>query len=321
METTNSERDHRRAAPHRELKHHGQHGKALYSALVNPKLPASDRDLLRNALKWYEGWLDKVKLYTDQAKQSELTTDNFIVVMVEAFNEYKLLLDMRVVYDSLHNFIYRNRGQLKIFSSLMEEFLTRLIPSTLSGLDGFEFGSLRCVSSLELDALRQDPVSTFKKDQDFAISKRLYIDTSLSSNFEQKTRLEVLVPVVAVECKTYVDKTMFQESVATANRMKALCPGSKYFVFAEWLAMAPVDTSNVGIDRIFIARKAKRFRPRFEPYLGTYTLRMKKRDEYEALLRQHPMDHKVLVSLIKEIKPALTNYMEDEKDVLERGWF
>ncbi len=299
----------------------GRHGKALASTLVNPRLPKSDRDPIRNAMKWYEGWVERMQLLQWSLKHGESSSDTYIQEMVAALENYKTHIEMRIVYDSKHNFLYRNKGQLKFTSTIMEEFLERMIPPLFPDCKDLDMGSMRCVSSMQVDLYDTNSLRTFEKDQDFAVTKKVYIKTSCDKAFETSYDHVLKIPLVAVECKTYVDKTMFQESVATSNRMKQLCPHSKYFVLAEYLAMAPVDTSNVGIDRVFIARKAKRFRDQFNGTLHTNKGRQARRQEYMDLLEANKLDWDVFRMMLDEIKPALTNYIEDDKQVLERGHF
>lgn len=300
----------------------GRHGKALENTLANQRTPKCDHDTLKNALFWYRGWVERMDDFILQLKQCELTSENYICEMVNNLNQYKMLIDMELIYDSQENFLYRNKGQLKLCSTIMEEFLERFIPPLFPGLsDDLEMGSMRCVSSIQLDLFNADTVVTVDKDQDFAVSRKVYMKVGTSPDEDAKP-IVVRVPLVAIECKTYIDKTMFQESVATSNRMKSLCPHSRYFILSEWLGMQPVDTSHTGIDRVFVARKAKRFRDRFKnSSLHTYEGRKEKRQEFLTLTKENSLDWKVFMMLVEDMKPALTNYVQDTAEVLARGYF
>jgi hypothetical protein len=47
---------------------------------------------------------------------------------------------------------------------------------------------------------------------------------------------------VVSECKTNLDKTMFQGACATAHDVKSSVSGARYYLLAEWLDMTPVST-------------------------------------------------------------------------------
>lgn len=46
---------------------------------------------------------------------------------------------------------------------------------------------------------------------------------------------ETHIAYVAAECKTNLDKTMFQEAAATALDVKSAVPGANYYLLCEWL--------------------------------------------------------------------------------------
>lgn len=57
---------------------------------------------------------------------------DFDGVTLDRLNEYRLWVDVELIFDSEDNFLYRQKGQLKLDNSMLEEFLPRLIhPSIL----------------------------------------------------------------------------------------------------------------------------------------------------------------------------------------------
>lgn len=81
---------------------------------------------------------------------------------------------------------------------------------------------------------------------------------SHNRDFNDSISCEGNIAYVAAECKTNLDKTMFQEGAATALDVKLSVPGAKYFLLCEWLDMSPISSSLTAIDEILILRKAKR---------------------------------------------------------------
>lgn len=57
---------------------------------------------------------------------------------------------------------------------------------------------------------------------------------------------------------TNLDKTMFQEAVATSRDLKIAVPSSLYFLVCEYLDMTPVSITSTHIDDVLIVRKTKR---------------------------------------------------------------
>ena len=79
-------------------------------------------------------------------------------------------------------------------------------------------------SGLGLNNTGKPEVKT--KDVDFCIGKETTAEfESLQSKF--------IIPLVAVECKTYVDKTMFGEAQFTAQLIKNGTPDARVYILAE----------------------------------------------------------------------------------------
>ncbi len=116
----------------------------------------------------------------------------------------------------------------------------------MRGIDeSFDFGprntfsGLSFLSSLGNPGLGGQP-SIRSKNQDFILGKKLYLKTSLEANFQDYKLIEPHIGYVCAECKTNLDKTMFQEAVATSRDLKIAVPGSLYFLICEFLDMTPV---------------------------------------------------------------------------------
>ncbi len=45
------------------------------------------------------------------------------------------------------------------------------------------------------------------------------------------------MPAIAIECKTYLDKTMLQDVSTAATQLKQKNPNAVYIVVAEWLKL------------------------------------------------------------------------------------
>ena len=102
---------------------------AKLSALVrNPRLPEGDRDRVEEAIKRYHGWVSDLQAVT--AGQADT-----VAALVEATNRYKRFIELDLIFDSPADFLYRQKGQLKLDNTILEEFLPHLIVKGVTGLD------------------------------------------------------------------------------------------------------------------------------------------------------------------------------------------
>lgn len=66
------------------------------------------------------------------------------------------------------------------------------------------------------------------------------------------------VPAVAIECKTYLDKTMLEGSSRAAEEIKARNPNGIYIVVMEWIKLTDaVNLRKYKVDQIYVLRKQK----------------------------------------------------------------
>lgn len=300
------------------------HLEKLIATLHNEKLPIKDKPRIQAAIERYHQWI------TDLEKTTE-KPESIISEMVNRLNEYRNYIDLEVIFDSEEDFLYRQKGQLKLDNSVIEEFLPHLItPATvpeLSGVD-FEIGPTPSFSSAYFTSSLDNPkvgggLTIKTKNQDFAISKSLYLKASHSKKFEVKETLDAatFISYVAAECKTNLDKTMFQEACATAHDTKMAVAGAKYFLLCEWLDMTPVSTASTDIDEIIILRKAKRISSNVRKDFNTSANRKRVRSQYERYVTDNPLQIEMVTRFVRHIRELLANEIPDEKNVLELGYF
>ncbi|RLG20454.1 hypothetical protein DRN74_05465 [Candidatus Micrarchaeota archaeon] len=297
------------------------HREKLLKALKNPKCPAADKKLLERALVLYEEWVENMKNLSTKGQRR-------IVEMTELFNSYKYSLEVELILSKGTPFIKRQRGQLKIGGSAIEEFFVHLFMSPiweskevedLIGSSAFNVGHGRSFMSFyfnppSLNEFQKRPFVRVKlKDQDFLFGKEIFYKFATSKDFptEQVEEGSIMVPVVALECKINFDKTMFQEAAATAEKLKEGFPVAKYYVVTEFLDMRPENLKITKVDNVFILRKAKR-------------LSSDKRDkvsEVAEYYKNFPISSKVIYKLVKEIEYFFSSEWFSEEKVLTRGSF
>ena len=78
------------------------------------------------------------------------------------------------------------------------------------------------------------------------------------------------IPAVAIECKTYLDKTMLEGASTAAHQLNIRNPNSLYIVVSEWLKLTEsVNLQKYFVDQIYVLRKQKNTDREFR-YADTY---------------------------------------------------
>lgn len=181
---------------------------------------------------------------------------------VELLNEY---------YDFFYkngNFLSLFSPQTKLRSTILEEFLYILFrdyiiekKKKIKDVNGvIRHGSATAYTNLYFYAKNfesfVDDVYTGvnEKDQDYTIYRAL--DININGNELDRP---INIPVVAIECKTYLDRTMLEGAIATANEIKSGSPYSNFYVVAEQYNVdKTVDPSYSRIKQIYVLRKEAR---------------------------------------------------------------
>ena len=294
---------------------HTPHKDKLIAAMNNPKCSDKDREIIAEAQKACEFWVSEMDKISSTGKER-------VVQLTRLLNQYKDQLEVELIIRSGSQFLIRQKGQLKLDNSVIEEFLIRLVdPRVLEGLPDFELcvGPQRAFMSLAFtpasihDLGKKPRVEIKEKDADFTLGRSIYYKFSSDPAFSARSTQSgmLTLAVVAAECKVNLDKTMFQEAAGTAARLKQGCPMSRYYLLVEYLDMEPEDSRLTAIDNVFLIRHAKR-------------LPFGKRTEYGVVKKQHqdnPIDPEVIWKFICELQYFVKSIWYDPEKALERGSF
>lgn len=291
----------------------------INAAIVNDKMPEEAINKLRDSLNVYEQWI------SDMSEVSG-NREHVVEELVSLFNGYKYYVDFNLIFSCAEDFLYRQKGQLKLDNTVIEEFLPHLVSKAFPELSDVYFGPTKCFSAAyfktSLNAVTNGGgLSIRTKDQDFAIAKALYIKSSHTADFVNTDNVVTYLGYVTAECKTNLDKTMFQEATATAHDVKSALPGSKYFLLCEWLDMTPVSTAPTDIDEVLILRKAKRISSNIRKTFNSYAGRQARMEWYSNFLMSNPFDKEVFHRFIGHIEALLSNEDPAEDSVLTDGFF
>lgn len=187
--------------------------------------------------------------------------DETIVKRVAALNRY---------YDFLHENGYDNlfSAQTKFRPTILEEFMAILFRDLIEECrkncpcGKLNLGAVKAYANLyfygkDFSAFVEKPtIGLNLKDQDFAI----YRDVEFKVDGGEA--VVASLPIVAVECKSYIDKTMLEGSVATAEKIKAGNPYALFCMVSEQYDVSMnVDPAYSRIDQIYVLRKKTRREP------------------------------------------------------------
>lgn len=304
----------------------GTHGEKIVAAMESAKLPISDKSRLEAALQKYDEWVGKLE--TAEAP----TVNELIEKLVGLLNDYKFYIDIDLIFDSTEDFLYRQKGQLKLDNTIIEEFLPIFVRKCIVkefgrcdvevGSQTATFSSAYFASSLSSPAIGGG-LSIKTKDQDFSMSRTLYLRSSYTPTFDAEKTVTVATHLgyVMAELKTNLDKTMYQEASATAHDIKLAVTGAKYYLLCDFLDMTPISTATTDIDEILIVRKAKRISSNIRKEFSTYAGRQTNRAWYIDYLTKNPYSADIFKRFVDHIFSQMKNEDLIEESVLDLGYF
>lgn len=175
----------------------------------------------------------------------------------ELLNDYKNFIDQQKYAEE-----FDSRSNLH--STVLEEFLVYLFDGVLPNAElhpivgkGQTFKSFFLGSVNFAEFLTRPQIIIETKDHDFVIG------TSLKATFrslrdEEISTKVMQIPAVAVECKTYLDKTMLEGASLSAEELKRINPSARYLIVAEWLKLTEaINLAKYRIDQIYVLRRQK----------------------------------------------------------------
>lgn len=188
------------------------------------------------------------------------TSKNDSVIIAERvryLNEYKEFLDQQ-------HYAEKFDSRSNLHSSVLEEFMYYLFRDIVRGISktaligkshSFKDVFFRAPSYKEM--VKKPHALVEIKDHDFAIGASVKA-TMKCSGSEISEEHNWDIPAVAIECKTYLDKTMLQDVSTAADQLKQKNPNAMYIVVAEWLKLTEsVNLKKYKIDQIYVLRKQK----------------------------------------------------------------
>lgn len=201
-------------------------------------------------------------------KYSDYLKKMFSITKYEKADIYKKVDYLNDYYNFMHN-----NGLDRIFSAqgkfrptILEEFLFLLFKDYVDDVvekqdddNVLDSGAVKAYSNLYFkaknfrDFIKSPEIGVNEKDQDYAIFRTFDI------SINKATPLQIRIPALAIEAKTYIDKTMLDSIIATAEKIKSGNPHTRFIAVAERYDVSfAVDPAYSRIDQIYILRKAMR---------------------------------------------------------------
>lgn len=200
-------------------------------------------------------------------------TEKEILFLIDCINKYKIyhetfntenISKITKSWNEYNNFIKKNNNKIftsqsKFESTIIEESIYRIFKKFED--DIIKVGNTNTYLNMYYSANNFNDFKNhgvFKyniKDMDFAI----YKEVKLKFGNDNQEKI-INVPIIAIECKTYIDKTMLESSVATAEKIKNGNPYCKfYIVTGTYEVDRNVDIIiSTQIDQIYILKKYDR---------------------------------------------------------------
>lgn len=176
---------------------------------------------------------------------------------VDALNEY-------------YNFMHDN-GLDRVFSAqgkfrptILEEFLFLLFKDYVDVVkrkddvdDVLNSGSVKAYSNLYFKAKN---FSEFIKSPEIGVNEKDFaIYRTFEISINNADPLQIRIPALAIEAKTYIDKTMLDSIIATAEKIKSGNPHTRFIAVSERYDVSfSVDPAYSRIDQIYVLRKTMR---------------------------------------------------------------
>lgn len=238
----------------------------------NGKLKYSDKkskEFLMQIRERYNLWKNTNLNLIGPLRKQNNTDLKIIKQRVKLFNDYKNFLDQQ-------HFAEHFDSRSNLHSSALEEFLFYLFKDLVENFSqnaligkSHAFKDIFFKSNNYVDMIQNPNMQVELKDHDFVIGVKIEANFKAKGGIGNKN-LSFDVPAIAIECKTYLDKTMLEGSSTAAEQLKIRNPNALYFVVCERLKLTEaVNLKKYKLDQIYILRKQKNTDREFR-YLDGY---------------------------------------------------
>ena len=212
--------------------------------------------------------------------REQLQSLKYISKDINVFKQASRLIDQYLI--EVENFSSRINitSQSKFRSTFIEEISTYLF-NTLPLIKDNTFGiyNKNIYAGMKINNLMH--IDIIKKDVDFCVGKRVELKV------DETQIISIIIPIVCVEVKTYLDATMFGEVQYSSRQIKNASPNAKTYVLMEY--------NEVSKEKIIAARYDNNLNEMF-------ALRNGSRND---LIINTPLDPEALLEYYEEISTTI----------------
>lgn len=271
------------------------HGKNLRNYTRKQRGPR--KELFQNIEVAYE-------LFRNTVDSVQNLDDDGITEIVNALNTYRRA--SLPVFDKMDN-----AGQKALGYTIMEEFFYLLFNKYIGQLGlahdnlfvgkGNSYVSLSFTPSGFSNLFTHPNAYIHTKDQDFVLGATVNINVAADGTEETTS---TVIPVVAIECKTYLERNMLDSCAATASRLKNAMPYCVYMVASEYMKMSDASPELTDIDEVYVLCKAKN---------------SEREARKKANLPPLDIDAALIIDLFERVKRHLNSIWWHPDDAVENG--
>jgi len=271
------------------------HGKNLRDYAQRQR--GSKKAIFSSLMEAYEEYRDRISAVADISVEG-------VYELVSALNQYRKC--SIPIFDDLSN-----AGQQALGYTIMEEFFYLLFSKKIEQMNlthgnlfigkGNSYVSLSFTPESFSDVFYNPRAYIHTKDQDFVMGAS--VEIQVTADGDPETTLTV-IPVVAIECKTYLERNMLDSCAATASRLKNAMPYCIYIVASEYMKMSDAAPELTDIDEVYILCKAKNSDRERKKRLGE---------------PPYDIDAELIIDLFNRVNKHLNSIWWNPENAVERG--
>ena len=233
------------------------HGDNIVQKESNVEKGSKQDVLLKEIRSKYDEWKTANEALVGPFANNTERDYSIIEQRVKLFDNYKDFIDQQVYAEA-----FDSRSNLH--SSVLEEFVYYLFRDLVRSISNnaligksHAYKDIFYSSSSFAEMVSEPSFHIEKKDHDFVIGVDITADFKCrgTNNLQTET---LQIPAVAIECKTYLDKTMLEGASNAAAQLFAVNPNALYIVLSEWLKLTDdINLRKYKVDQIYVLRKQK----------------------------------------------------------------
>jgi len=284
------------------------HGNNLIQKEQHPEKynDAKCKKLLAEIRRQYDQWKKANEKLIGPLAKRDNGDAALLTERVRLFSDYKDFIDQQKYAEA-----FDSRSNLH--SSVLEEFIYYLFRDLV--LDMGHASMIGKATTLKdmffappsyKDMITHAHPRFEGKDHDFVIGATITLNVQCKGEELVETK-ELQLPAVAIECKTYLDKTMLESSSTAAEQIRARTPNAIYIIVSEWLKLTEdINLKKYKVEQIYVLRRQKNTDREYR---------------YGADYVKNPVSTDTVSHLYEMVRDHLTNpWMTGVKNGLDRGY-